>query len=161
MTPMSNLVSHLKKAAVGAAAVLALSTGATVVSTENAQAQWGPRAGWGGPGYHGGYRGAYRGGYRPAYRYGYRGYRGYRPYRGAAVAAGLIGGIAAGALIAGAAQPAYAAPAYGYVPSYSPTYYQPAYEGFAPAYPQNCYFKKVRQVVDHDTVVIRRVRICD
>jgi hypothetical protein len=159
---MSNLVSRLTNAAVGAAAVLALSSGATIVSTDSAQAQWGPRAGWGGPGY----RGGYRGGYRPAYRYGYRGYR---PNRGAAVAAGIIGGLAAGALIAGAARPAYAAPAYGYappaygyVPSYhQPSYYQPAYEPYAPAYQPACYYRKIRQVVDYNTVVIRRVRVCD
>jgi hypothetical protein len=152
---MSILVSRLTKAAIGTAAVLMLSTGATVVSTETAQAQWGARPGWGGPGF----RGGYRGGYRPAYRYGYRGYR---PNRGAAVAAGIIGGLAAGALIAGAARPAFAAPAYGYVPSYhQPTYYRPAYEPYAPAYQPACYYKKVRQVVDYDTVIIRRVRICE
>lgn len=42
-------------------------------------------------------------------------------YRGGAVAAGIIGGIAAGALIAGATRPAY-----GY---YAPAYYAPAYYG--------------------------------
>jgi hypothetical protein len=157
---MSNLVSRVKNAAIGAAAVLALSTGATVVSVDTAQAQWAPRAGWGGPGF--------RPGYRPAYGYGYRGYR---PNRGAAVAAGIIGGIAAGALIAGATRPAYAAPSYGYAapaygyapPAYGyvPSYHQPAYEPYAPAYQPSCYFKKVRQVVDYDTVVIRRVQVCN
>ncbi len=41
--------------------------------------------------------------------------------RGAAVAAGVIGGLAAGALIAGAAN-AYAAPRYGYGYGYAPAY---------------------------------------
>lgn len=159
---MSVLISRVTKAALGAAAILAVSTSATVMSTSSAEAQWAPRPGWGGPGYRA----------RPAYGAGY-GYRPYRPARGAAVAAGIIGGIAAGALIAGAASPAYAVPgpSYGYAPSYDyapsyghapsygyaqPTYYQPAYETYQPS----CYFKKVRQVVDYDTVVIRRVRVC-
>jgi hypothetical protein len=142
---MSKPVSRLKKALVGALALTTISTGVTVMSAGSAEAQWRPR---------------------PAYGYGY----GYRPYRGprggAAVAAGIIGGIAAGALIAGATRPAYAvpAPSYGYEPAYSPgysysapSYYQPAYETYQPT----CYFKKVRQVVDYDTVVIRRVRVCE
>jgi hypothetical protein len=138
---MSNLVSRVKKAAVGALALATVSAGATVMTSSSAEAQWRPRHyGWGG---------------------------GYRPNRGAAVAAGVIGGLAAGALIAGATRPAYAAPVpsygYGYAPAYSapaysaPTYYQPAYESYQPT----CYFRKVRQVVDYDTVVIRRVRVCE
>jgi hypothetical protein len=144
---MSKPVSRVKKALLGALAIATISTGATAVSVNTAEAQWAPR---------------------------YRGYGGgYRPNRGAAVAAGIIGGIAAGALIAGATRPAYAAPSYGYgyapayaAPSYSysqPSYYQPAYETYQPAYETyqpTCYFKKVRQVVDYDTVVIRRVRVC-
>jgi hypothetical protein len=157
---MSVLISRVKKAAIGAAAVLAVSSGATVMSATSAEAQWAPRHSWGGGGFrprHAYGRPAYG---RPAYGYGYRG--GYRPARGAAVAAGIIGGIAAGALIAGSS-PAYAvpAPSYGYAPAYGyapePTYYQPAYETYQPS----CYFKKVRQVVDYDTVVIRRVRVCN
>jgi hypothetical protein len=146
---MSNLVSRATKAAFGAVALLVVSSGATVMSTTSAEAQWGPRPGWGGPGF----RPA-----RHAYGHGYR----HRPARGGAVAAGIIGGIAAGALIAGATRPAYAAPAYnyGYAPAYQqPTYYQPAYEP-AYSYQPTCHFRKVRQVVDEDTVVIRRVRVC-
>jgi hypothetical protein len=149
-TIMSKPVSRVKKALLGALAIATISTGATAVSVNTAEAQWAPR-----------HRGGYGGGY------------GYRPNRGAAVAAGIIGGIAAGALIAGATRPAYAAPSYGYgyapayaAPSYGysqPSYYQPAYETYQPAYESyqpTCYFKKVRQVVDYDTVVIRRVRVC-
>jgi hypothetical protein len=56
---------------------------------------------------------AYRGGgaYRAAPRYAYPAYRSRN--RGAAVAAGVVGGLALGALAAGAARPAYAAPVYG------------------------------------------------
>jgi hypothetical protein len=144
-TIMSKPVSRVKKALLGALAIATISTGATAVSVNTAEAQWAPR-----------YRGGYGGGYRPN--------------RGAGIAAGIIGGIAAGALIAGATRPAYAAPSYGYgyAPAYSngysqPSYYQPAYENYQPAYESyqpTCYFKKVRQVVDYDTVVIRRVRVC-
>jgi hypothetical protein len=45
------------------------------------------------------------------------------------VAAGVIGGIAAGALIAGATRPAYGYYGYGYGPAYYP----------APAYGPPCY----------------------
>jgi hypothetical protein len=142
-TTMSNLVSRLKKAAVLGLAITTFGTGVMALSTTEAEAQWRHRN------------------------------------RGAAVAAGIIGGIAAGALIAGAARahsaPAYghgygyAQPSYGYgyaqptysyaQPSYGHGYYQPAYEsGYV--YQPRCYTRKVRQVIDYDTVVIRRVRQC-
>jgi hypothetical protein len=54
------------------------------------------------------YRG-YSRGHHPGYAY--RHHR--RSNRGAAVAAGVVGGLALGALAAGAARPAYAAPVYG------------------------------------------------
>ncbi len=153
---MSNLFKTTTKAMMAAAAVATLATGATVASTSSAEAQWrGKRhvgAGWHGP----------------------RGYA-YRPYRGGrgvGVAAGIIGGLAAGALIAGASN-AYAAPAYGYSYGYAPVY-QPSY-GYAPAYyggstyynapayayQPTCYTRRVRERVDYDTVVIRRVRVCN
>ncbi|MGL5114446.1 MAG: hypothetical protein ACRC7G_14865 [Beijerinckiaceae bacterium] len=143
---MSNLVSRLKKAAVLGLAITTVGTGIVALSTTEAEAQW------------------------------------RRNNRGAAVAAGIIGGIAAGALIAGAArahaapsygygyaQPSYgyAQPSYGYAqpaysyaqPSYGHGYYQPAYsEGYGQQ--QRCFTRKVRQVIDYDTVVIRRVRQC-
>lgn len=153
---MSAFVSRIKKSAAAALAVAVVSTGFTAVSATSAEAQWRPRQGYG---------------------YGYRPHRG---NRGAAVAAGIIGGIAAGALIAGASRPAYAysapsydygyaQPSYGYAqPAYNYGYAQPAYSYAQPAYSNygeqhyqpTCYFKKVRQVVDYDTVVIRRVRVC-
>jgi hypothetical protein len=150
---MTKHVSKLKSTALAALAMTVIAGGATTASVTEAEAQWrpgfrgagpgwaGPRQGWGGP------------------RYGYN--RGWRPNRGAGIAAGVIGGLAVGALIAGASQPAYAAPTYGpgYVPpSYAPSYYQPTY-GYE-AQP-TCYTRKVRQVVDYDTVVIRRVRVCE
>ena len=157
---MSVFVSRIKNAAAAGLAVAVVSTGFTAVSATSAEAQWRPR---------------------PAYGNGYRPYRG---NRGGAVAAGIIGGIAAGALIAGASRPAYAAPSYGYgyaqqphygysQPSYGYAqpqygyaqpqygYAQPVYSNYGEHhYQPRCYFKKVRQVVDYDTVVIRRVRVC-
>jgi hypothetical protein len=141
---MSKLVSSLKKATIGALAVAVVSTSVSIASTTSAEAQWRPRHVGGG--------------------YGYRPHRG---NRGAAVAAGIIGGLAAGALIAGAARPAYAAPSYNYgyaQPSYG---YQPVYNhapayGYEPAYgyQPTCRIKKVREQIDFDTVVVRRVRVC-
>ncbi len=138
---MSNLVNRVKKSVIGALALAVVSTGFTAVSATSADAQWRPRA---------------------AYGYG-GGYRGHRGNRGAAVAAGIIGGLAVGALIAGASRPAYAQPSYGYAqPSYG--YAQPVYNrsyGYQQEYQPTCYIRKVRQVVDYDTVVIRRVRVCE
>jgi hypothetical protein len=64
---------------------------------------------------------------------------------GGAVAAGIIGGIAAGALIAGAARP------YGYGPYYG--YYAPGY--YAPP----CYWQRQR-FWDGYGWRIRRVQVC-
>jgi hypothetical protein len=151
---MARLVSNLKKTAMAALAASVVASGITTFSATSAEAQWRPR---------------------PGYGYGY-GPRPYRANRGPAVAAGIIGGLAVGALIAGAARPAYAAPAYGqpvYGGGYG--YAAPVYHGngygvpssYVPAYDQGygyqptCYTRKVRQVVDYDTVVIRRVRVCE
>jgi hypothetical protein len=82
---------------------------------------------------------------RPAYGYGY-GY-GYRPHyrrhydNGGAVAAGVVGGLALGAL---AARPAY-----------------PAYYG-APAYAEpRCYTTSRRFVDQWGRYVVRRERVCE
>lgn len=77
---------------------------------------------------------------------------------GGAVAAGVIGGIAAGALIAGASRPYYYGYGYGYGPSpyygYAPVYYgPPAYYG------PPCYWQRQR-FWDGYGWRIRRVRIC-
>ena len=75
--------------------------------------------------------------------------------RGAAVAAGVIGGLAAGALIAGAAN-AYAAPRYGYGYGYAPA---PAYgHGYAPAYGYG-YAPVVQQVYVPPRRVYRTTRV--
>ncbi|HEV2603366.1 MAG TPA: hypothetical protein VGU24_06870 [Microvirga sp.] len=77
--------------------------------------------------------------------------------RGAAVAAGVIGGLAAGALIAGAAN-AYAAPryGYGYGYGYAPA---PAYgHGYAPAYGYG-YAPVVQQVYVPPRRVYRTTRV--
>ena len=98
-----------------------------------------------------GYRGAYYGGpgfyrpyYRPAYYGGYYGRPYYRRHHGGAVAAGLIGGLALGALAASSAHAApypVAAPAYDYGPS--------------------CTITKTRFVDDWGRVVIRKTKVCD
>jgi hypothetical protein len=100
---------------------------------------------------------------------------------GGAVAAGVIGGLAVGALAATAARPAYGYgyPAYGYGGGYYPsTYYRSGYYGgyasdyYAPAgvagsyygtYDPGpaCYWTRRRVAVDPYTVVIRRVQVCE
>jgi hypothetical protein len=64
---------------------------------------------------------------------------------GGAVAAGVIGGIAAGALIAGASRPAYG---YGY-----------GYGGYAPVYGPPCFWRRER-FFDGYGWRVRRVRVC-
>ena len=81
----------------------------------------------------------------------YRGHPGYayrhhrRSNRGAAVAAGVVGGLALGALAAGAARPAYAAPVY----------------GVAPAYGEDCYVVRRRFVDAWGRTLIRRETVCE
>jgi hypothetical protein len=89
------MIPMVKKTILGGLAALTIGVGVAATSTTaDAQVFYGP-----------GYRYGYYGGYWPGYRY--------RPYNGGAVAAGLVGGLALGALAATAAQPYYAAPAYG------------------------------------------------
>jgi hypothetical protein len=117
-------------------------------------AAYGPRYGWRGgyrPAYYGGGYG-WGGGYRRAYygpRYGYYGYYGggypYGYYRrsydgGGAVVAGLIGGLALGAIANAATQPYYRPAAY---PAYS-----------------RCFFERRRIVTRNGNAVVRRVRTC-
>ncbi len=147
--------------------------GVTVLETTDASAQrgWGPRAPegdtyaprYGGraygppPGAYYRYRGGYgyRGGYsyRPAYYgrryyggypyYGYR--RGYGYYNGGAVAAGVVGGLALGAIAGAASNPYY----------YGPGYYRPAY--YAPGH---CVVERRRVVNRYGRVVFQRVQTC-
>lgn len=72
---------------------------------------------------------------------------GWRRHHGGAVAAGIIGGLALGAIAASAA---HARPVPVYEPEYYPVRYRPT-----------CYWTRVRERVSYDTVVIRRVRVCD
>jgi hypothetical protein len=160
---MTKLAISLKKSAMAALAASVVAAGATALTTTSAEAQFLPGRGFGagvGPRFGGGPR------FAPAVgpRYGY----GARPFRrgpnGAAVAAGIVGGLAAGAIIAGAVNPGYAAPAYdhpGYVPAPAYGYAQPTYVQPGYGYEPTCYTRRVRQVVDYDTVVIRRVRVCE
>jgi hypothetical protein len=128
--------------------------GVRVTGPAYAPSRQGFRAGYGG--FRGGYNRAYYGrgyGYRPGFygpRYGYRPayYGGYYPYRsyrrgfnGGAVAAGLIGGLALGAIASAATNPYY----------YSPAYYTPA---------RTCYVERRRVVNRYGRVGIRRVQTC-
>lgn len=74
-----------------------------------------------------------------------------RHNNGGAVAAGLISGLAIGALAASAAHPAYG---YGY--SYGHSSYYPAYD-----YGPGCYTVRRRYVDAWGGVMIRRVRVCE
>ncbi|WP_246776693.1 hypothetical protein [Microvirga sp. VF16] len=85
-------------------------------------------------GYYG-RRGYYGGRYGYGYPYGY--YR--RPNYGGAVAAGVIGGLALGAIASAAANP----------------YYGPAYYA-----PPRCAFERRRVVNPYGRVVVRRIRTC-
>ncbi|HWM47118.1 MAG TPA: hypothetical protein VNR11_09420 [Xanthobacteraceae bacterium] len=76
--------------------------------------------------------------------------------RGAAIAAGVIGGIAAGALIAGATRPSYGYPAYYGGPAY---YGAPAYYPAAPVYGPACHWRRER-IWDGYGWRVRRVRVC-
>ena len=88
----------------------------------------------------------HRGYAHPVYgpSYGHRPYYGHRRNRGAAVAAGVVGGLALGALAAGAARPAYAAPVYS-----------------APAYGEDCYVVRRRFVDAWGRTFIRRETVCE
>jgi hypothetical protein len=97
MAPMTT--SKTKKALLAGLCGAALAGTVSVATPTPAEAQ---------------YKKVYRGGaYRVAPRYAYPAYRHRHHNRGAAVAAGVVGGLALGALAAGAARPAYAAPVYG------------------------------------------------
>lgn len=117
------MTSKMKKFAGGALAALMLGVALTATATPSEAQGYGYHRGGYGRGWHGGYRGGY-----------WRGGRGNN--WGAPVAAGVIGGLALGALAAGAAG-AYGngygyAPSYGYAPAYGGCYLQnrPAYDGW-------------------------------
>jgi hypothetical protein len=109
------------------AGLCAATLGGTLVTVTPAEAQWRHR------GYHGGYHRA------PVVVHRHRG------NRGAAVAAGVVGGLALGALAASAARPAYAAPVY----------------GVAPAYGEDCYVVRRRFVDAWGRTFIRRETVCE
>ena len=74
---------------------------------------------------------------------------------GGAVAAGLLGGFAAGAIIATAPRPYYYGP--------PPAYYAPppAYVAPAPAYAPECYWTRGEPVWNGVVWVRPRVQVCD
>jgi hypothetical protein len=155
----------LKSALIGAAAVATLGAGLTTTSTP-AQAQNVIFKGGHG-GFVGGHRGfvghrgyvghrgfvGHRGYYGPRYGYGY----GYRPYRnnGGAVAAGLIGGLALGAIASNSYNYGYAPVGYGYAPSYGYGYAPVSY-GYG-----GCTIERRVRVNRFGERVIRDVQVCN
>lgn len=152
---MSSIVSKTKKALVGGGLAALTLGGAMIASSAPAQAQF-----YGGYGHgfrHGGYYGGgfarpvgFYGGHRyarpvgfygPRYGYGYgpRYYR--RGYNGGAVAAGLVGGLALGALAANAYRPAY-------------------YGAYGTPVATECVVQRRRFVDDFGRVFVRRERVC-
>ncbi len=75
--------------------------------------------------------------------------------RGPAIGLGIVGGLAAGALIAGATRPAYAGDYYGGGGGYYAA--PPAY-----AYDEGpvCHIERQRVYIDDYTYRIRKVRVC-
>ena len=112
----------IKRAMIGATLALAV-IGGVGVPTTSAEAGW-----RGGPWRYG-----------PYARYGY--YR--RPNYGGAVAAGVVGGLALGALAA--SRPVYVYPAYGPTVVYAP----------------DCHFARRTYYDAWGNAVVRRVQICD
>ena len=119
--------SKMKKTLAAGLAAITLG-GAAIASATPAAAQWG----WG-PRYGG-------------YHYGYR----HRPYYGGggAVAAGLIGGLAIGAL---AARPAYGYAPVGYYGGYAPVAY---------GYGGECFVERRRTIDPWGRVIVRKIRTC-
>jgi hypothetical protein len=162
MTSISTLFGLTARSALGAA-VLAAGVVTMTPAPADAQNFISPKNRYGGYG---------RPGFAPQRAYGPRayaprahgyrhhgGWRGHRGNRGAAVAAGIIGGLAVGALIAGAAQPAYAAPTYSYgAPVYGHGgYVNAGHYGYQP----QCYWQRVRQHDGYGGIVVRRVQVCE
>lgn len=170
-----------KMALIGGLAALGLSVTALPMTSTSAEAQvsYGHYGGGYGRGFHGGgysrgfhgggygrghygggygrgfYGHPYRGGYRGAYyggrhAYGYR--RGWRGDTGAAVAAGLIGGLALGA-IASAPYYGHPAPVYGH---------RPVYYGGAryKRHYRDCFVERRVRYNRYGERIIRRVRVC-
>ncbi len=105
-----NILAFAKKPALAALAVATLAAGFSAAAPGTAEAGW-----YGKKHYHG---------------YGY----GYRPhYRGGAIAAGVVGGLALGAIAASA----------------------------APAYYGDCYLSRERVHDGFGNVYVRRVRVCE
>ena len=121
-------MTSLKKTVAGGLAALTL---ATSVVAFPASAEAGPRYGYYAP-------------YNAPVVYRQR-----RRNVGGAVAAGVIGGLALGALAATATRPAYgyAAPAYGYA--------EPSYD-----YGPECFVERRRRVNRFGEVVVRDVQVC-
>lgn len=133
---MSISHSTIKKTIAAGVAALTLG-GAAIASATPAEAQWG---GWR---HHGGWRhgGFHHAGWRHGgFHHGYRHY--HRPhFGGGAVAAGLVGGLALGALAA--------SPAYGYGYGYAPVAY---------GYGGECFVERRLSIDPWGRVVVRKIR---
>ncbi|MPR12184.1 hypothetical protein [Microvirga tunisiensis] len=84
---------------------------------------------------------------------------GMRNRNGAAIAAGILGVLALGAIAtagSGYGSPAYAAPAYSGHP-YGPQTYYPAARHYRP----NCYIAERRYYDNYGDVIVRRTRVCE
>ena len=74
---------------------------------------------------------------------------------GLAIAAGIIGAVAVGSIIANAAAPSYAAPQVQYQPQYQPVY-QPQYQPVYQAVPQPVYYQPAPVYVRPAPVYVQR-----
>lgn len=141
----------IKTALLGGVAALTVA-GAVVTTSAPAEAGW---RGYRGGGYYGGYRGFY-GGHRGFY--GYRHYN--RGFGGGALAAGLIGGVALGAIAANSYPYGYG---YGYGGYYPATYAQPVYYGGYGGYGGGyggCWIERRVRFTPWGERVVRKVQIC-
>jgi hypothetical protein len=125
--------SKTKKVLVAGLCAITIAGTVTVTTPTPAEAQYKV---YGGNKVYGGGRA-----YRAAPRYAYPAYRHRSGNRGAAVAAGVVGGLALGALAAGAARPAYG---YG-----------------APVYGGDCYVVNRQYVDAWGRPFIRRESVCE
>lgn len=79
--------------------------------------------------------------------------------RGAAVAAGLIGGLAAGAIIGSAVSGAHAAPVYGYRSHGYVPGYRPAYVHDEPDYVPRYRTRRIVREYDYEYAPVRSYRV--
>ena len=142
---MSLLSRYVRNLLLGGVAALTVA-GAVVTTAAPAEAGW-----RGYRGYHvGGFRGHY--GYRPYYGYRYN-----RGFSGGALAAGLIGGVALGAIAANSYSYPYGYYGGGYYPA---TYAQPVYYGGYGGGYGGCWVERRVRFTPWGERIVRRVQVC-